>query len=81
MISINASLLAADISNIEKVVKELETSGIDGLHIDIMDGRYVKNFAFGPQIINNLKKLTDLTIETHLEIKKPYDFVDLFAEG
>lgn len=80
MVKINASLLAADVTNIAEEVKKLEESGIDGLHIDIMDGHYVTNFSFGPQIIHSLSKLTSLSIETHLEIENPYNFIDLFAE-
>jgi ribulose-phosphate 3-epimerase len=80
MVKIIASLLAADVTNIAEEVKKLEQSGIDGIHVDIMDGHYVANFSFGPQIIHSLSKLTSLSIDAHLEIENSDNFIDLFTE-
>lgn len=45
MFELNASMMCANFGNLEKEVKELDKAGIDSFHIDIMDGRYVGNFA------------------------------------
>ena len=80
MVKISASLLAADMTDNVKLVNELEETCIDLIHIDVMDGHYVSNFAFGTQIIYALSKLTNIPIEAHLAIENADKFIDLFAE-
>ncbi len=75
-----ASLLTADAGNYEKLLKDIEKEGFNGIHFDVMDGHFVKNFAFSPQIIKSLRKYTPLPFQAHLEIESPSDFIDLFIE-
>ena len=72
------SLLSADIANYESVIKSFERKGFDGFHFDIMDGHFVKNFAFGPNIIKSLRKVTKLPFQAHLEIENPGEYIDMF---
>jgi ribulose-phosphate 3-epimerase len=76
-----ASLLNADASNFEKVIAGLEKNGYDGFHFDIMDGHFVKNFAFGPKIIKSLRQYTGLPFQAHLEIENPGEYVDMFIDA
>jgi len=75
-----ASLLSADASNYEKTIKKLEREGFDGFHFDVLDGHFVRNFAFSARIIKSLRKLTALPFNAHLEIEDPGEFLDMFIE-
>ena len=72
-----ASLLSADASNYEKVIRKLEREKFDGFHFDILDGHFVRNFAFNAEIIKFLRKLTTLPFNAHLEIENPEIYLDL----
>lgn len=80
-IYIAPSLLAADFSNLEKVVRQCEQANVDMLHLDIMDGHFVPNITFGPFIIAALRKLTKLPFSTHLMISNPDQYIQQFAES
>ena len=75
------SLLSADASNYEKVMAELEENGCDGFHFDIMDGHFVKNFAFSPKVIKSLRRHTALPFQAHLEIENPGEYIDMFIDA
>ena len=76
-----ASLLSADASNYEKEIKKFEKQKYDGIHFDIMDGHFVKNFAFSPDLIKSLRKVTSLIFQAHLEIENPGEYLDRFIES
>ena len=57
-IKIYPSFLSADLTKIGLETKRLEDSGADGIHIDIMDGHFVNNFSFGPDIVAAIKRST-----------------------
>ena len=58
-IQVSASILSADMCNLEAVVRTLETSGTDMLHFDVMDGRFVDNISFGIPVLEAIRKKTD----------------------
>jgi ribulose-phosphate 3-epimerase len=76
-----ASLLSADASNFEKVIASLEKNGYEGFHFDVMDGHFVKNFAFGPKVIESLRRLTRLPFQAHLEIENPGEYIEMFIDA
>ena len=76
-----ASLLSAEAHNYEKTIKKLEKQKYDGFHFDVMDGHFVKNFAFSPDLIKSLRKITSLTFQAHLEIENPGEYIDKFIES
>lgn len=75
-----ASLLSADAGNYKELLKKIENINFDGIHFDIMDGHFVKNFAFSPGIIKSLRNYTILPFNAHLEIENPSDFIDTFID-
>ena len=78
---LTASMMCANFGNLEKEVKNLEAAGIDALHIDIMDGRYVPNFAMALNDLRYIRSATSLPLDVHLMIEHPSTHIDLFLNS
>ena len=76
-----ASMMCADYSNLAKEVRDLEKGGIDSFHIDIMDGRYVQNFAMSLNDLKCIRSLTDKPLDVHLMVEHPINTIDLFVRN
>jgi ribulose-phosphate 3-epimerase len=59
----------------------VEAAGVDRVQIDVMDGRFVPNITFGPIAVRSLRPLTRLTLEAHLMVTPPEDFIAAIAEA
>ena len=75
------SLLSMDYMDSKKQLKRLEVSGAKWLHYDVMDGVFVDNISFGPMILKQVSKTTDLFLDVHLMIVHPEKYVDAFIEA
>lgn len=74
---LSASVMCADLVNLEKSIRELEKGGIDYIHIDIMDGSFVPNITLGFDLVNAVKKITDIPLDVHMMVSDPARFIDL----
>lgn len=73
---LSASLMCADLTRLHDSVKELETAGIDYLHLDIMDGSFVPNITLGFDLVNAIKSITDIPLDVHMMVNEPSRFID-----
>ena len=75
------SILAADFARLGQQVTEAEEAGADRIHVDVMDGHFVPNLSMGAAIVQSLRRVTRLPLETHLMISDPDFFLDEFSEA
>ena len=75
---LTASMMCANYGNLEKEVHDLDEGGIDSFHIDIMDGRYVPNFAMSLNDMAYIRSATKKSLDVHLMIEHPCNLIELF---
>ncbi len=76
-----ASILDADFARLGQQVTEAEGAGVDRIHVDVMDGHFVPNFALGPGIVRSVRRITHLPVEVHLMVQEPKRFLEELAEA
>jgi ribulose-phosphate 3-epimerase len=80
-VKIAPSILSADFARLGEQVRAVEAAGADRVQVDVMDGRFVPNITFGALVIEALRPLTRLTLEAHLMVQPPEDFIEAFARA
>jgi ribulose-phosphate 3-epimerase len=81
MFEIAPSILSADFTRLAEAVLAVEKGGARILHVDVMDGRFVPNITIGLPVVRSLRKVTEMTIDTHLMIVEPGRYAADFAEA
>lgn len=72
------SLLAANAGCYDDEIQSVETGGAKYLHIDVMDGHFVKNLSFGPNIVEGIRRNSKMFFDVHLMIEKPELYISPF---
>jgi ribulose-phosphate 3-epimerase len=80
-IQILPSMLASDFSKLGQEVSDMMGAGGDIVHLDVMDGHFVPNITFGPDVIKAIRKCTDKPFDTHLMIAPTDPFLEAFAKA
>lgn len=78
---LNASMMCADFGHLAREVKDLDKAGIDSFHIDIMDGRYVPNYAMSLNDMKYIAKHTKKPLDVHLMVEHPNNTIHIFLDN
>ncbi|NVM25257.1 MAG: ribulose-phosphate 3-epimerase [Desulfobacterales bacterium] len=81
MIAIEASILSADFARLGEQAREAEMAGVEGIQVDVMDGRFVPNITFGQGIVRALRGVVSVTLDVHLMIVEPERYIEEFIEA
>jgi ribulose-phosphate 3-epimerase len=81
LIELAPSILSADFAHLADQVSRAAEGGGTVIHLDVMDGHFVPNITFGPQLVKSLRKATKLPLDCHLMIEDPDQYIPAFAEA
>ena len=80
-IEIVPSILSADFARLADEIAEIESAGVNVVHLDVMDGHFVPNITIGPPVVAKLRKYSKLVFDCHLMISEPAKYAERFVEA
>jgi ribulose-phosphate 3-epimerase len=80
-IILSSSILSADFAHLEDQIRSVEDAGVDWIHADVMDGHFAPNISMGPFIIETVRRITNMPIDTHLMIEQPEKLIKAFINA
>jgi ribulose-phosphate 3-epimerase len=81
MIEIVPSILSADFARLAEEIARVERGGANMLHLDVMDGHFVRNLTIGPPVVESIRKATRLHLDCHLMIEDPDRYAAAFVQA
>jgi ribulose-phosphate 3-epimerase len=80
-IEVAPSILSADFARLADEIAEIESAGVNMVHLDVMDGNFVPNITIGPPVIAKLRKVSKLVFDAHLMIADPAKYAKAFVDA
>ena len=81
MVELVPSILSADFTRLGEQAREVEAAGAQRIQIDVMDGHFVPNITMGPMVVEAVRRCTSATLEVHLMITNPQQYIETFAKA
>lgn len=81
MAIVSPSILSADFANLERDINKIKNAGAQYVHVDVMDGQFVKNITIGAPVVKSIRKCTNLVLDVHLMITQPERYIDDFINA
>ena len=81
MIKVAPSILSANFAKLGEEIEDVERSGADYIHIDVMDGHFVPNITLGPLVVESIRSITSLPLDVHLMIENPDRYISNFIDA
>lgn len=78
---LSASIICADLLNLQHEIKSLEKAKIDRIHFDVMDGIFVPRYGLPPEMVKSIKSVSNIPITIHLMVQDPEPYIDVFAKA
>ena len=78
---VSASILSADLCNLEREIRRAEDAGCEYIHFDVMDGVFVNNISYGIPVLKSVSKVAKALLDVHLMIIDPLKYIDDFAKA
>ncbi len=73
---LSPSILSADFARLGEEIKAVEQTGVNYLHIDVMDGMFVPSISFGFPIIKSIRKMSNMVFDVHLMVEQPERYIE-----
>lgn len=81
MIQLTPSILAADFANLQRDIESVQSGGVEFIHVDVMDGKFVPNISIGLPVVKSIRKHVTGTMDVHLMIEEPERYLEEFKEA
>ena len=76
MVKIAPSILSANLMHMHDEIQSIDKNGSEYIHIDVMDGHYVNNLTFGPNMVKSIRPITQKVLDVHLMITPVKKYID-----